>query len=449
MNTQDKQRVHVITMGCAKNVVDSERLMAQLQLSNVEVTSSLEMADIAVINTCGFIDAAKQESIDMIIETAKRKGGGRLKKVYAMGCLSERYKEDLVKEIPEVDKFFGSNELHNVVRELGAEYKYELLGERALTTPQHYAYLKVSEGCDNPCSFCAIPIMRGKHVSRREEEIVAEVKLLAAKGVHEVVVIGQDTTYYGLDIHGKRRLPQLLEQIADVQGINWVRLMYAYPAKFPKDVLQVIAQHPNICKYIDMPVQHVANEVLRSMRRGISQRALRELIDTIRTNIPGVTLRTTLIVGYPDETEKAFDDLTRFVEEVRFDRLGVFTYSQEDGTFAYPLGDPFPQKEKDRRKDLVMELQREISQAGNDRLVGTHQKVIIDRVEETTYVGRTERDAPEIDNEVFIESTEHMKVGTFCDVEIVDAYEYDLVARKSAIMEEQTSMQQDSLGERP
>ncbi len=439
MKTQDKHRVHVITMGCAKNVVDSERLMAQLQLSNVEVTPSIELADVAVINTCGFIDAAKQESIDMIIETAKRKGGGRLKKVYAMGCLSERYREELVKEIPEVDRFFGSNEMHNVVTELGAEYKYELLGERALTTPQHYAYLKISEGCDNPCSFCAIPIMRGEHVSRPEEEIVAEVKLLAAKGVQEVVVIGQDTTYYGLDIDGKRRLPHLLEQIADVQGIRWVRLMYAYPAKFPREVLQVIAQHPNICKYIDMPVQHVADEVLRSMQRGISQRALRELIDSIRTNIPGVALRTTLIVGYPSETERAFTDLTRFIEEVQFDRLGVFTYSLEDGTSAYPLGDPIPKKEKERRKDFVMELQKEISQASNDRLVGTRQKVIIDRVEDTTYVGRTERDAPEIDNEVFIESGDHLKVGTFCDVEIVDAYEYDLVARKPAIMEGQTS----------
>lgn len=356
-----------------------------------------------------------------------------------MGCLSERYREELVKEIPEVDRFFGSNEMHNVVTELGAEYKYELLGERALTTPQHYAYLKISEGCDNPCSFCAIPIMRGEHVSRPEEEIVAEVKLLAAKGVQEVVVIGQDTTYYGLDIDGKRRLPHLLEQIADVQGIRWVRLMYAYPAKFPREVLQVIAQHPNICKYIDMPVQHVADEVLRSMQRGISQRALRELIDSIRTNIPGVALRTTLIVGYPSETERAFTDLTRFIEEVQFDRLGVFTYSLEDGTSAYPLGDPIPKKEKERRKDFVMELQKEISQASNDRLVGTRQKVIIDRVEDTTYVGRTERDAPEIDNEVFIESGDHLKVGTFCDVEIVDAYEYDLVARKPAIMEGQTS----------
>jgi len=440
MKTQDKHRVHVITMGCAKNVVDSERLMAQLQLSNTEVTPSIESADIAVINTCGFIDAAKQESIDMIIETAKRKGGGRLKKVYAMGCLSERYKEELLKEIPEVDRFFGSNELQNVVCELGAEYQYELLGERALTTPQHYAYLKISEGCDNPCSFCAIPIMRGKHVSKPEEEILAEVKLLAAKGVQEVVVIGQDTTYYGLDIHGKRRLPHLLERIADVPGVRWVRLMYAYPAKFPKDVLQVIAQHPNICKYIDMPVQHVADDVLRSMRRGISQRALRDLIDSIRTQIPGVALRTTLIVGYPDETAKAFDDLTRFVEEVRFDRLGVFTYSHEDGTFAYPLGDPITKEEKERRKDLVMELQKEISQTGNDQLVGTRQKVLVDRVEETTYVGRTERDAPEIDNEVFIESAEHLKVGTFCDVEIVDAYEYDLVARKPGIMEAEISV---------
>ena len=422
-------------MGCAKNVVDSERLMAQLQLNNVEVTPSIDLADIAVINTCGFIDAAKQESIDMIIETARRKGGGKLRKVYAMGCLSERYREELIKEIPEVDGFFGSNELHNVVRELGAEYKYELLGERSLTTPNHFAYLKISEGCDNPCSFCAIPIMRGKHVSKPEEEIIAEVKLLAAKGVQEIVVIGQDTTYYGLDIDRKRRLPHLLEKIADVPGIRWVRLMYAYPAKFPREVLQVIAQHPNICKYIDMPVQHVSDDVLRSMRRGISQRALRELIETIRAGIPGVTLRTTLIVGYPNESGAAFDDLTKFVEEVRFDRLGVFTYSLEDGTFAHPLGDPILSEEKERRKSVVMELQKEISQTKNDLLVGTRQRVIIDRVDNGTFTGRTERDAPEIDNEVLIESGEHLKVGTFCEVDIVDAYEYDLVARRPTIME--------------
>ena len=416
-------------MGCAKNVVDSERLMAQLQLSDIELTSSVENADIAVINTCGFIDAAKQESIDMIIETTKRKTGGKLKKVYAMGCLTERYREELIKEIPEVDRFFGSNELKNVVHELGAEYKYELLGERALTTPRHYAYLKISEGCDNPCSFCAIPIMRGKHVSKPEADILAEVKLLAAKGVQEIVVIGQDTTFYGVDIHGKRRLPRLLEQIADVPGIRWVRLMYAYPAKFPLDVLQVIAQHPHICKYIDMPVQHVSDAVLRSMRRGISQRALRELIDTIRDRVPQVALRTTLIVGYPNETAEAFEELMQFVREVQFDRLGVFTYSLEDGTFAFPLGDPIPSDEKEQRKNRVMELQKEISQNKNDLVVGTRQKVLIDRVDGDIYAGRTERDAPEIDNEVLVHTGHRLHVGTFCDVEIVDAYEYDLIGR--------------------
>jgi ribosomal protein S12 methylthiotransferase len=429
MKTRDRQKVHVITMGCAKNVVDSERLMAQLSLSNVQLTPSIDGADIAVINTCGFIEAAKQESLDMIIETVKRKGRGRLKKVYAMGCLSERYREELVKEIPEVDVFFGSNELHNVVNELGAEYKHELLGERLLTTPRHFAYLKISEGCDNPCSFCAIPLMRGKHVSKPLEDVLSEVQQLAAKGVQEVVVIGQDTTYYGLDLYGRRRLPELLERVADVEGIQWVRLMYAYPAKFPLDVLQVIAQHPKICKYIDLPIQHAADEVLRSMRRGISHRALKELLFTIRERVPGVALRTTLIVGYPTETVEAFDTLTRFVEDVQFDRLGVFTYSQEDGTHAYPFGDPVRPREKERRRDLVMELQKEISTQKNENLVGTRQRVIVDGAEGNKYVGRTERDAPEIDNEVFIESQRDLPIGSFCEVDIVDAYEYDVVGR--------------------
>jgi ribosomal protein S12 methylthiotransferase len=433
-----KQRVNVITMGCAKNVVDSEKLMAQLQLNNIELTSTIEDADIAIINTCGFIDAAKEESIDMIIANVKRKGKGKLKRVYAMGCLTERYMVDLQKEIPEVDKFFGSsNNLSGILNELGAEYRYELLGERMLTTPKHFAYIKISEGCDNPCSFCAIPIMRGKHVSRPVEEIVAEARLLSAQGVKELVVIGQDTTYYGLDTRqtdggqarGKRMLPQLLERIAAVEGIEWVRLMYAFPAKFPTEVLEVIALHPHICKYLDMPVQHAADEVLKSMRRGISQRAMRELIDQIRNRIPGIALRTTMIVGYPNEKPKAFDELLKFIEEVKFDRLGVFTYSAEDGTGAYSLGDPIPPNEKERRKALVMELQQEISEHKNKALIGTAQKVLVDRVEEGQYVGRTERDAPEIDNEVYITAEQHLAVGSFCEVAIERASEYDLYAR--------------------
>jgi len=421
-----KQRVHVITMGCSKNIVDSEKLMAQLQLSNIELTASIEGADIAVINTCGFIEAAKQESIDTIIENVKRKSGGKLKKVYAMGCLTERYREELHAEIPEVDGLFGSNQMADVLVELGANLKYELLGERVLTTPGHSAYLKISEGCDNPCSFCSIPIMRGKHASRPMEDILAEVNLLARRGVKELVVIGQDTTYYGLDIYNSRRLSELLERIADTEGIEWVRLMYAYPAKFPMEVLDVIAGHPNICKYLDMPIQHISDAVLKSMRRGISSRALKELVATIREKVPGITLRTTLITGYPAETQKEFDELLRFVIDVKFDRLGVFTYSLEDGTTAFPLGDVIPPKEKERRKNLILEAQQEISLARNESLVGSVQRVLIDRCEGGEWIGRTAADAPEVDNEVFVHSTPDPGIGTFHDIEIVDASEYDL-----------------------
>lgn len=426
-------------MGCAKNVVDSEKLMAQLNLSNIEIASTIEDADIAVINTCGFIEAAKQESIDMIIANVQRKSKGRLKKVYAMGCLTERYREELVKEIPEVDGYFGSNQLGDVLEELGAHLKYELLGERMLTTPGHFAYLKISEGCDNPCSFCAIPIMRGKHVSRSTEEILNETRLLAARGVKEIVVIGQDTTYYGLDMYGHRRLPELLEAVADVNGIEWVRLMYAYPAKFPKEVLDVIASHPHICKYMDMPVQHVSDPVLKSMRRGISRRALKELIEEVRERVPGIALRTTLIVGYPTEGEREFDELLDFVNETRFDRLGVFTYSLEDGTTAYPLGDPVPEEEKQRRKNLVMEAQRLISEEKNEALIGTTQRVMIDRVEGDRYVGRTSADAPEIDNEVYVTSSLHLASGRLYDVEIEDASEYDLYGRIATQVDVDTS----------
>lgn len=416
-------------MGCAKNVVDSEKLMAQLKLSNIEITPTIEDADVAVINTCGFIEAAKQESIDMIIANVQRKSKGKLKKVYAMGCLTERYREELVKEIPEVDGFFGSNQMGDVLEELGAHLKYELLGERMLTTPQHFAYLKISEGCDNPCSFCAIPIMRGLHVSRKMEDIVSEARLLAARGVKELVVIGQDTTYYGLDMYQSRRLPELLERIADVEGIEWVRLMYAYPAKFPLEVLDVIARHPHICKYMDMPVQHVSDPVLKSMRRGISRRATTELIGTIRARVPEIALRTTLIVGYTAEGEQEFNELLEFVNEIKFDRLGVFTYSLEDGTTAHPLGDPVPQEEKERRKNLIMEAQQAISDERNERIIGSTQRVIIDRIEGDRYVGRTRADAPEIDNEVYVTSPKHLAPGQFCDVEIEDASEYDLYGK--------------------
>jgi ribosomal protein S12 methylthiotransferase len=382
---------------------------------------------VAVINTCGFIDAAKEESIDMIIEQVKRKGKGSLRKVYAMGCLTERYRQELTVEIPELDGIFGSNEIPDVVRSLGAEYRSELLGERMLSTPSHFAYLKISEGCDNPCSFCAIPLMRGRHVSRPVEEIISEAESLAAKGVRELIVIGQDTTAYGLDLYEKRRIAALLPMIADIPGIAWVRLMYAYPAHFPPDLLEVIAGHPRVCRYLDMPVQHAADNVLKSMRRGISGKSMVDLIGRIRS--AGVALRTTLIVGYPGETAEDFALLESFVRETGFARLGVFTYSREEGTTAFPLGDPVPAEEKERRKGVIMELQKDISAERNEALVGSRLRVLIDRVEGGLYVGRTEQDAPEIDNEVFVTASGTLTPGTFSDVEIHDATEYDLYGR--------------------
>ena len=429
MKANGKQKVHVITMGCAKNVVDSEKLMAQLRANGVELSPTIEEANIAVINTCGFIDAAKEESIDMIVANVKRKAKGRLRNVFVMGCLSERYRGDLEKELPEVDRFFGVHEMPAILRELGLQYRKELLGERVLTTPSHTAYLKISEGCDNPCSFCAIPLMRGGHSSRPQEAVVDEAVLLAARGVKELVVIGQDTTAYGIDRGGKRDLASLLGRLANIEGIEWVRLMYAYPAKFPLDVIEQIAEHPRICKYLDMPVQHVADHVLKSMRRGISRRATIELISRIRESVPGIALRTTIIVGYPTETEKEFQELLDFVRDVRFDRLGVFAYSAEEGTAAFPLADPVPAAEKDRRRSLLMEAQQEISAERNASLVGSRQRVLLDRIEGGLYVGRTERDAPEIDNEVFVTATVPLTVGTFCEVEIVDSSEYDLYGR--------------------
>ncbi len=421
-----KQKVHVITMGCAKNLVDSEKLMAQLRLSEIELTPSIDGADIAVINTCGFIEAAKQESIDAIIEQVRLKSKGKIRKVIAMGCLSERYRVELANEIPEVDAIFGSHELPNVVRALGGEYRDSLLGERALTTPSHYAFLKISEGCDNPCSFCAIPLMRGGHVSRPVPEVLDEVRRLAAGGVKEIIVIGQDTTYYGLDGDGKRKLPELLERIADVDGIEWVRLMYAYPAKFPLELLDLMARHPRICKYLDIPVQHVSDSVLRSMRRGISGRGLRELLQTIRDRVPDIAIRTTLITGYPMETAREFDELLEFVREQKFHRLGVFTYSQEEGTTAYSLGDPISPEEKERRRDLIMQAQQEISLERNESMVNSKVRVLIDRIDHDRAVGRTEHDAPDIDNEVYVAGLPQPRPGKFVDVEIESVSEYDL-----------------------
>ena len=427
MRVGKTRKVHVITMGCVKNTVDSEKLMGQLRLSGIEVVPEIGDADIAVINTCGFIDAAKEESIDTIVRQVKMKGRGPLRKVYAMGCLTERYRREIAAEIPELDGVFGSHQLPDVLRSLGAEYRSELLGERLLSTPSHFAYLKISEGCDNPCSFCAIPMMRGRHVSRPEEEILREAEALAASGVRELIVIGQDTTAYGLDIYGRRRVAALLRSLADVPGIAWVRLMYAYPAHFPEDLPEVLASHPRICRYLDIPVQHVADGVLKSMRRGITRRALVDLLGRLQG--AGIALRTTLIVGYPGETAEDFALLEEFVRSTAFTRLGVFTYSREEGTTAHPLGDPVPPEEKERRRSAIMEAQKEISEARNFSLVGSRVRVLIDRVEDGVSVGRTEHDAPDIDNEVYVTAPGPLTPGTFSDVEIHDATEYDLYGR--------------------
>jgi len=423
------RRIHVVTMGCAKNIVDSEKLMAQLRRSDFDVTAQPEEAEIAVINTCGFIEAAKEESVNAIMEHVRRKGKGKLKKIYAIGCLTERYREDLKREIPELDGVFGSNGDPGFLRALGTGLRYELLGERVLTTPSHFAYLKISEGCDHPCSFCAIPLMRGKHVSRPSGDILQEARMLADQGVKELIIIGQDTTSYGKDLQGKPALSELLEKLADIPGIEWVRLMYAYPSQFPTDILPLLASHPRICRYLDLPLQHAADEILRSMRRGTSRRNLLELLQTIRSAVPNVALRTTVIVGYPGETEKEFEKLVEFVRDMRFARLGAFTYSREEGTAAWPLGDPVPRDEKERRRSIIMELQKEISDERNSSLVGSRVRVLIDRVEGELAIGRTEHDAPEIDNEVYVDGGGRLTPGIFCEAEIHDATEYDLYGR--------------------
>ena len=429
MKTQS-EKIHIITLGCAKNTVDSEALSSQLLSNEFTLTETIGEADIAIINTCGFIDAAKKQSVDTILSTVQRKNEGNLHKVYVMGCLVERYKKELGEEIPEVDDFFGTHELPRILKSLGAEFKHQLLGERAVSTPRHYAYLKISEGCDNPCSFCAIPAMRGVHVSKPIEHIMDEVMRLVSKQVKELIVIGQDTTYYGVDLYNDRTLASLLQSLASVKELEMIRLMYAYPAKFPLNILPVIADSPSLCKYLDMPIQHAADSVLKSMRRGITRRATEQLIEKIRSAIPSVALRTTLIVGYPNETEKDIEELAQFMKDVQFDRLGVFTYSQEDHTTAFELGDPIPAVEKERRKEYLMDIQREISLHKNESRIGMTTRVVIERIEDSQYIGRTEWDAPEIDNEVFVTSPvgQHFSPGTIVPVKIIDATDFDLYA---------------------
>ncbi len=427
MNTPSK-KIHIITLGCAKNQVDSEALYSQLEGNNLEVTSEISDASVAVINTCGFIEDAKQQSINTILQTVRLKNEGKLDKVIVMGCLSERYHAELAKEIPEVDQFFGTNHVPLIVSELGGNYKYELLGERTLSTPNYSAYLKISEGCDNPCSFCAIPIMRGTHRSKPVEQIMDEVMKLVGKGVKELIVIGQDTTYYGLDLYGKRKLRLLLNSLATVKELEWIRLMYAYPAKFPLDVLEAFRENPKICRYIDMPIQHASDSVLKSMRRGITRRATESLIETIRLSIPDIALRTTIIAGYPNETEKDFEELISFIKAVRFDRLGVFTYSQEDDTAAFDLGDPISQDEKEARRARIMDVQKEISCQRNEERIGKSVRAVVEKCENGTFTGRTVWDAPEIDNEIFLTPPQgrHLSVGEFVTVTVTDAAEYDL-----------------------
>ena len=419
-------KINVVTLGCPKNEVDTETLLAQLKLNNASFVKDGTQAEIAVINTCGFIEAAKRESIDAIAEAIEAKKEGRFKQVVVMGCLAQRYRMELQAELPEIDAVFGANQVAEVVRGLGLDLRRDLLGERVLTTPSHFAYLKISEGCDRPCSFCAIPLMRGIHHSKPLEEVIREARTLAHQGVRELILIAQDTTYYGLDLYDRRRLAELLEAMSSIEGIRWVRLMYAYPAGFPREVLKIYRSQPVLCRYLDLPLQHISDPVLRSMRRGIMADATRRLLDEVQASVPGIALRTTFIVGYPNESEKDFQQLYEFVEERKFHRLGVFTYSQEDGTAADCLGDPVPQEVKSERSKALMELQKRISEERNASLVGSVVNVLVDRIEDGVAVGRTQWDAPEIDQEVHVTPSEGLSPGLFSDVRITDAVEYDL-----------------------
>jgi ribosomal protein S12 methylthiotransferase len=430
--TLRKNKVNVVTLGCAKNIFDSEVMMAQLKANSFEVEheSSERDAEIVVINTCGFIDNAKEESINTILAWAKEKSKGNVDKLYVTGCLSERYKPELEKDIPEVDAFFGTRELPKLLKTLKADYKQELIGERLLTTPSHYAYFKISEGCDRPCSFCAIPLMRGKHISTPMDQLVSNAKKLAANGTKELILIAQDLTYYGLDIYKDRKLADLVRQLSDVDGIEWIRLQYAFPSGFPMEVLDVMNERSNVCKYLDMPLQHGTTKMLQAMRRGITREKTDALIDTIRQKVPDIALRTTLIAGYPGETAADFDEMLNWVEKTRFDRLGIFTYSHEENTHAYLAKDDVPAKTKKKRADQVMEVQSHISYDLNQTKVGQKMKVLIDRMEGGQFIGRSEFDSPEVDNEVIIEGKEHyLRIGDFAEVMIEEAEHYDLFAK--------------------
>ncbi|QHC85844.1 ribosomal protein S12 methylthiotransferase RimO [Empedobacter brevis] len=424
-----KKKINVITLGCSKNVYDSEVLMGQLKANGKEVVHE-QSGDIVVINTCGFIDNAKEESIDTILDYVQRKEDGLVEKVFVTGCLSERYKPDLLEQIPDVDQYFGTRELPLLLKALGADYKHELVGERLTTTPRHYAYLKIAEGCDRPCSFCAIPLMRGGNVSRPIEDLVEEATKLAKKGTKELILIAQDLTYYGLDIYKKRELASLLKELVKIEGIEWIRLHYAFPAGFPEDVLDVIREEPKVCNYIDIPLQHISTKLLKSMRRGTTHEKTNALLDAFRTKVPDMAIRTTLICGYPGETEEDFQEMKAWVQEQKFDRLGCFTYSHEENTHAYNLVDDVPEEVKQQRVEEIMEIQSQISYDLNQEKIGKQFKVMIDRKEGDNFIGRTEYDSPDVDNEVLISAVDtYLPKGDFVTVEIIEAYEFDLIGK--------------------
>jgi ribosomal protein S12 methylthiotransferase len=426
--TLKKDKVNIITLGCSKNMVDSEVLSGQLVANDISVVHESKKRDhnIVIVNTCGFIDKAKEESINTILQQVEQKQKGRLDKVYVTGCLSHRYREDLELSIPEVDAWFGTMELPLLLKKFEADYKSELLGERLLATPQHYAYLKISEGCNRTCSFCAIPLMRGMHVSRAMEDLVKEAEGLAKRGVKEIMLIAQELTYYGLDLYKKRMLPDLLKRLSDVPGIEWIRLHYAYPHKFPMEILDVMRERENICNYLDMPLQHAADNMLKAMKRQITRNEMEELVQNIRETVPGICLRTTLITGFPGETPDDVEELKMFLEKQRFDRVGIFTYSHEEGTSAYNLVDNVPAEEKQRRAEDIMAVQQEISYEKNQEKAGQTFKVLVDKKEAGRYLGRTEFDSVEVDNEVIIQTDKKLQTGHFYQVKITRAYDYDL-----------------------
>ena len=427
--TLKKNKINVVTLGCSKNVYDSEVLMGQLKANNKDVVHE-EEGNIVVINTCGFINNAKEESVNTILEFMQKKEAGEVDKVFVTGCLSERYKPDLVKEIPNVDAYFGTTELPSLLKALGADYKHELIGERLTTTPKNYAYLKIAEGCDRPCSFCAIPIMRGKHKSTPIEDIVVEAEKLAANGVKELILIAQDLTYYGLDLYKKRNLAELLEALVKVEGVEWIRLHYAFPTGFPMDVLDVMKREPKVCNYLDIPLQHISDAILKSMRRGTTKEKTTKLLQEFRAKVPNMTIRTTLIVGYPGETEEHFQELKQWVTDMRFERLGCFTYSHEENTHAFNLEDDVPEDVKIDRANQIMEIQSQISWELNQQKIGQEFKVVIDRKEGNYFIGRTEFDSPDVDNEVLIDATKtYLKTGEFATVKIIEAEDFDLYAK--------------------